>query len=420
MTMRILICSLNFPPELIGIGKYVGEMSEWFCWNGHEVRVITTPPYYPGWKVHENYSRYMWMSEKWRGVKVWRCPIYVPPKPSGFKRILHLVSFGLSGFPVMICQIFWRPNIVLSIEPTLFMAPVAIFVSKISGAKSIIHIQDLEVDAAFEMGLLRGEILKNLVLYFEKFLLMRFDLISTISNKMLLKVANKLDGKRRLTLFPNWTRMGSTVEDLTFDSIDVESRHFRTDLNLPKEAVIALYSGNMGEKQGLEILAQSARWFQDNPVLGISVHFVFCGNGSSLEKLVSLSNGLLNVHFLDLQPIEKLPALLAMADIHLLPQRSDVADLVMPSKLIGMLASGRPVLACASLGTELAEVVNGRGLVVPPGNIDRFCEALKILINDRNLREELGAVGRQYAEQNFDQDLILARFESEMKQLTQC
>lgn len=410
--MKILIQSINFYPELIGIGKYVGEMSEWFCSNGHEVRVVTTPPYYPKWKVHKNYSRYFWSSEIWRGVKVWRCPIYVPPKPSGFKRILHLASFALSGFPVMIIQIFWRPNIVLSIEPPLFMAPAAILVSKISGAKSIIHIQDLEVDAAFEMGLLSGEALKNFVLCVEKFLLMHFDLISTISNKMLLRITNKLGGKKRVTLFPNWTKMSSTEGDHTSDG-------FLADLNLPQEALIALYSGNMGEKQGLEILAQAARWFQDNPVQGIPVHFIFCGNGSGLEKLVQLSEGLLNVHFLDLQPIERLPTLLAMADIHLLPQRSDVADLVMPSKLTGMLASGRPVLACADIDTELAEVLNGRGLVVPPGNIDQFCGALKILIGDRNLREKLGSAGKQYAEKNFNQDLILARLESEMRRLAQ-
>jgi colanic acid biosynthesis glycosyl transferase WcaI len=112
---------------------------------------------------------------------------------------------------------------------------------------------------------------------------------------------------------------------------------------------------------------------------------IFCGDGVSRKKLEDQCSGLNFILFLDLQPAESLSEFLKMADIHLLPQRADAADLVMPSKLTGMLASGRPILACANSGTEVASVVQCCGLVVPPEDPESFYKALSILIADSTL-----------------------------------
>jgi len=138
---------------------------------------------------------------------------------------------------------------------------------------------------------------------------------------------------------------------------------------------------------------------------------VFCGNGAGRDDLVALCENLPNVHFLDLQPVERLSELLAMADIHLLPQRADAADLVMPSKLTGMLASGRPVIATAYPGTELASVVEECGLVVPPGDAAGLVGALRLLVSDAALRVRLGKAGCEYALSNLDKQRVLGEFE---------
>jgi len=109
--------------------------------------------------------------------------------------------------------------------------------------------------------------------------------------------------------------------------------------------------------------------------------------------------------------------LLNLADIHLLPQRADAADLVMPSKLTGMLASGRPVLATAHAGTELAGVVAGCGVVVEPGNVQAFVDALRQLAEDGELRDCLGKAARRYAEDNLSKESVLSRFEQKLMQL---
>src|SRR4051794_25657468 len=118
MTIRkILLYSINYSPELTGIGKYNGEMAAWLVNNGYEVRVVTAPPYYPDWRVQEGYSAWKYAKERIDGTQIWRCPIWVPRKPSGLKRLLHLLTFALSSLPVMLLQLFWRPHLLLVIEP---------------------------------------------------------------------------------------------------------------------------------------------------------------------------------------------------------------------------------------------------------------------------------------------------------------
>jgi colanic acid biosynthesis glycosyl transferase WcaI len=134
-------------------------------------------------------------------------------------------------------------------------------------------------------------------------------------------------------------------------------------------------------------------------------------------NLVALCAGLTNVRFIDLQSIERLPDLLATADIHLLPQRADAADLVMPSKLTGMLASARPVVATAHTGTELADVVRCCGLVVPPADAAAMATAICDLASDRVLRERLGVAGFLYAQQHLDKEGVLKQFETDMLEL---
>jgi colanic acid biosynthesis glycosyl transferase WcaI len=166
--------------------------------------------------------------------------------------------------------------------------------------------------------------------------------------------------------------------------------------------------------QGLDILADAARLLVDDHRL----FFVFCGNGAGRPDLEALCKDLPNVRFLDLQPLERLGELLTTADIHLLPQRADAADLVMPSKLTGMLASGRPVVVTAHPGTEVARVVEGRGMVVPPEQADVFADAIASLADDAEQRARYGVAARRYAEENLDKEAVLRRFEAELLKLS--
>jgi len=404
--MKILIYGINYAPELTGIGKYTAEMAETLVEKGHSVRIVCAPPYYPAWRIGSGYSALRYSTERRGGVALWRAPLWVPSRPSGARRIAHLASFALSSLPVMLRHALWRPDAVICIAPSLLNAPAGWFVARLTGAHAWIHIQDYEVDAAFSLGMLKGSLLKRTVLAIERTLLKRFDTVSTISGKMIERAMSKGIPPRKLVHFPNWADTHS-IYPLKRPS------ELRTELYISPSATIVLYSGNMGTKQGLDILAGAAERLvsRDNLV------FVFCGNGPARAELLLRCAGLRNCRFLELQPISRLNELLNLADIHVLPQRADAADLVMPSKLTGMFASGRPVIAMASPGTELHDVVAPRGIVVPPGDAETLASSIDALAANAAERARLGQAGRRFAEAVLSRDAVLSEFDARLRAL---
>lgn len=407
--MKILIHSINYLPELTGIGKFTGEMGSWLAARGHDVRVVTTPPYYPEWRIPPGYRRYGYARETIAGVRVVRCPFWVPKRLSGWTRVAHLASFSASALPVLLFQgAVFRPDVVFVVKPPAFSLPGGLAAAVLGGARSWVHVQDFEVDAAFEMKLLRGGRLRRLVLGFEAWWLRRYRVASTVSDRMLEKLLAKRVDPARAVLFPNW----ADVERIR--PLDAPSP-MRARLGLKPGTVVALYSGNMGDKQGLETVVDAAR-----RVAGLGVvHFVLAGEGAARARLEAAARGLANVTFLPLQPVEALNDLLGLADIHLLPQRADAADLMMPSKLGGMLASGRPVIAGARAGTEVAAAVDGAGVVVPPDDGEALAAAVTELASAPGRRAALGRAARARAEAGWNRETILARFEARLRDLAQ-
>lgn len=404
--MRILIVGINYAPELTGIGKYTGEMAGWLVAAGHEVRIVTAPPYYPEWRVADGYAAWRYSREVQAGVSIWRCPIWVPTQPSGLKRLLHLASFALSSLPVMVCHLFWRADVILAIEPPLFCAPAAWACARLTGARAWLHVQDFEVDAAFELGILRAPWLRSIVSKLESWLMRRFDRVSTISPNMVQRLIQKKLAAEKAVLFTNWVDI-----DAIFP-LNVPSA-MRQQLGIASESSVALYSGNMGEKQGLEIVLESAASLVGEK----DIQFVLCGDGAVRQRLQQKYAGLPNVLWLPLQPLERLNDLLNMANIHLLPQRSGAEDLVMPSKLTGMLASGRPVVATATKGTQIAEVLLDCGVVVEPDNVEHFASAILQLARDVTRRAVLGEHAREYALRNWAKERVMQEFDRQLKGL---
>ena len=396
--MRILIHGINFHPEPTGIGKYSGDMAAGLVAMGHQVRVVAAPPYYPDWRISDGW-RNRYARQKWRGVDVWRIPLWVPETPSGLKRILHLLSFSVASLPVLAAQVLWRPQVVMVVAPALTSAPGGWLTARLSGGRAWLHVQDFEVDAAFQLGLINDSgLVRKVVTGIERWLLKRFDRVSTISWRMLDRTKDKGVEAGRLVFLPNW--VGDTaIEDFTGPA------RYRQELGIPEDAVVALFSGTLGGKQGLDLLPEVARLIADHPCLVM----VICGDGVMKPQLEAACEGMSNVRMLPLQPAARLAELLHMADIHMLPQNPGAADLVMPSKLSGMLGSGRPVVTTAEPGTELAHVVMECGRVVPPDDARRFAEALVDLAEQPQLRTELGRKANDYAKKHLVRSVVLGR-----------
>jgi colanic acid biosynthesis glycosyl transferase WcaI len=396
--MKILLYSVNFAPEPTGIGKYSGEMAAWLVKQGHSVRVVAAPPYYPNWKVDPEYRWHPYRRDSWQGVEVFRAPLWVPADPGGTARVIHLLSFALLSIPVLLRQLLWRADLVLTVAPAIVCAPAGWITARLSGAEAWLHIQDFEVDVAFRMGLLKGNLMKRAFLAAERWLFARFDTVSTISGPMLSRLLTKGVKPEDARYFPNWV-------DISHIRPAAANERYREELGISPDAVVFLYSGSLGSKQGLMAIPAVARRLVHRKDLV----FVVCGNGALKPELEAASADLPNVRFLPLQPFERLGELLCMADVHLLTQSSGAADLVLPSKLSGMLASGRPVIATCEADTELAAVVSACGVVVPPEDVAALGQAVCQLADEPRLRVELGKAARLFAEHHFEANAILRR-----------
>ena len=243
-----------------------------------------------------------------------------------------------------------------------------------------------------------GGLLRRLVLRTERWLLRRFDSVSSISRRMVDQLQRKGVDPKRTRYFPNWV-------DISHVRPSLSGASYRMELGIANQAKVVLFSGSLGGKQGLTVIPQAARHLAGRT----DIVFVICGDGVMKLELEADSADLPNVRFLSLQPFERLGELLSMADIHLLPQSPEAADLVLPSKLSGMLASGRPVIAVCRSGTEIDSVVSLCGIVIPPLESFALADAVRTLVDDPDRRLELGRRAREFAETHFERDAILQR-----------
>ena len=412
--MDILLYGLNYEPELTGIGKYSGEMARWLANRGHGVQVVTAPPYYPEWRIREGHSGWRYSQDSTvsqAGLSVLRCPLWVPQKVSGKTRMLHLASFAMSSGPALLWMALRkRPSVIMLVVPTLACAPAAVLVGKILRIPLWLHVQDFEVDAMHAMGLAStNKLTIKLALAFESWLMKRFDRVSSISPNMVARLLSKGIRRESAVEFPNWVDV-STIRPQPPGKAD---NPVRKKVVLSEDAFVILYAGNMGQKQGIEVVIDAARLLIDKP----RIQFVMVGAGASVEQLKQHAAGLPNVQWLPLQPIELLNDLLNMADAHVLPQRADAADLVMPSKLTGMLASGRPVIGTAALDTQLGEVLEQCGVRVAPGDAHALADAMEKLAADQSACVELGQKGRQYALDHLSHTAVLTTFEENLHKM---
>jgi colanic acid biosynthesis glycosyl transferase WcaI len=394
--LRILLPVLNFGEEETGVGRYTFEMARFFADCGHEVHVLCAPPYYPWWEIQKPYSRWMPQRETLERIKVFRVPLYVPKRPNGIRRLAHLGSMAVSSFlPSLMTP--GGIDLVWIVQPSLVMAPAAFLAAARSNAPTWMHVQDLEVAAADRLKVVPETVVGG-IKKFESFLYKRCQSVSTISSTMRSKLRDRCE--HDIPVFPNWV-------DLHRITPMQAPSPYREELGIPDGTVVALYSGNMGEKQGLDIIVEAARQLRERPDL----LFVMAGQGAVRPKLEQMAEGLTNMRFLPLQPSERMNDFLALGDIHLVPQKAGVGDLVMPSKMTGILSSGRPVVATCEPGDELGLVVEHCGLATPPGDTPAFAQAIVDLLDNPERRREWGLAGRIYAERNLSDCAILPKME---------
>lgn len=408
MKKRILLIGYNFYPELTGIGKYSGEMILWLAKKGYDCTVLTSYPYYPYWKVQEPYYQYrFWYQTQVQDfasggrLTIHRCPMYVPAKPSGTKRILLDFSFLITAFFKLVSLLPKKPfDFVVTVVPSFQFGILGFLYKKVQGATILYHIQDMQIEAARDLQMIKSKQVIASLFKLEKYLLDQHDYVSSIAEGMVQKVQEKI--KNKVQLFPNWTNNTIFYPIAERDALKAEFGFNPSD-------ILVLYSGAIGEKQGLEMILQSAKKYEFTP----NLKFIICGSGPYKEKLQKLSEvlALQNVIFFPLQPFDKFNHFLNMADVHLVIQKADASDLVMPSKLTTILAVGGLALVTANVGSSLHSLLTSHsmGLLVDAENQQAFDAGIQRAISEDTVQITTNA--RYYADKYLAIDQIMDTFE---------
>ncbi len=409
MNKRILLIGYNYSPEPTGIGKYNGEMMEWFVRQGYECTVLTSYPYYPHWKVQEPYyKKRFWYSVEEKTntetngkLKVIRCPQYVPEKPSGLKRILLDLSFLISAIVPLIGLLTRKKfDFVLTVAPSFQVGLLGILYKKIRGSRMVYHIQDLQIEAARDLNMIKSKALIRLLFRVEKFIFNQSEIISSISDGMVKRIKEKAN--RDVFLFPNWT------DTKLFYPIENRAA-LKHEFGYTADDKIILYSGSIGEKQGLESILHAANELRQFE----KFKFIICGSGpykQELEKIAKRLN-LQNINFLPIQPYEKFNQFLNLADLHLIIQKASASDLVMPSKLTTILSVGGLTLVTANEGSGLHTVLTEHkiGLLIEAENQLALNEGIR-----KAMSEDFSYINkraRRYAESYLSIENIMRSFE---------
>ncbi|QNP54117.1 WcaI family glycosyltransferase [Hymenobacter qilianensis] len=406
---NLLLIGYNFYPEPTGIGKYNGEMIAWLAKQGYNCTVITTYPYYPYWKVQEPYikNRFSFTTEvvaypAGGKATICRCPIYVPSRPSGIKRVILDLSFLFTAL-IKVIHLLGKHKFeyVITIAPAFKLGLLGILCKILQKSTFIYHIQDMQIEAARDLHMIKSTFLFKLLLKIEKFIFNKANFITTISEAMAIKIYEK--SEKKVHLFPNW------VDTSLFFPIQDKCK-LKSLFGFRNAERIVLYSGAIGEKQGLENILSVAKRFGE---CDMNVKFIICGSGPYKEHLIELSQELklTNLLFLPVQPLEKFNSFLNLADVHLVIQKCSTCDLVMPSKLTTILAIGGLALVTANNDSGLSSMIKKHNiaLVVEPENQVALYKGLTEALNELN--DEIKINARSYADRYLEIDRIMKSFQ---------
>lgn len=387
--MRIVVWGINYAPELTGIAVYNTALCEDLRERGHDVSMLTSFCYYPAWrKLPEDRGRLV-RTDVVRGVPVHRCWHYVPRRVSTLRRIVHEASFVL----VSLLRLFLlkRPDVLVVVSPPLLLGVAAWCHRLLRGTPFVFHVQDLQPDAAVGLGMLKPSLFVRALYRLEALAYRQAARVTGISQGMLRAFERKGVPAAKCGWFPNGVVVPAA------DGLPPRGR-FRARHGLEEGDVVALYSGNLGVKQGLEVLLEAAPLLAES-----SVRIVICGAGARGEFLAEAirSRRLGNVHLLPLQPEAEYVEMLVDADVCLITQQAGAGAAFFPSKLLAALAHARPVLAVADETSELSRAVTeGRfGVCVPPGQPEAVAVALRDMAGNPERLAAWGASGREFVRQ---------------------
>ena len=401
--LRLVVLCPHFAPDLAPTGVVMTRIVTELAARGHELHVVTSLPWYRNHAIEQGWGGRLWRTEKTE----WGSIIRVHPFPGKSKSNLLRRALGFIAFSYAVGirsvhadGLPFKVDGVLAMSPPLTLGLTGWCTKIIRRAPLVFNIQDVFPDAAIQTGAISNKKIIAAAKWLERVSYQRSDAVVLLSQDLRTNIANKIDAKHhhRLHVIPNFV---DTVAITPQDRMT----NYRNELGIGDQLVV-MYAGNVGFSQSLNLVVEAAAKFPE-------VAFVVNGDGAARKKLQEDCAELANVYFGDYKPIERLSEVLATGDIHLVPLRTGLAAVSVPSKSYSILAAGRPMLAAIDLNTEIPNMLqqSGAGIAVEPDNAPAFIEALGRLVNNRDQLSEMGANGRKWVETHASPASVAARYE---------
>ena len=404
--MRILFVGINYWPEETGIGPFNTWRCEYLASRGHEVTICTSCPYYPQWKTAKEYRGRAWTTEHRNGVEIRRSWMWVPQRPSSAKRGIHEASFLASS--LLRAFSAKKPDLLVMVSPPLGLGLTARILSRRWNIPYVFHVEDLQPDAAADLGMLPAPALRMLY-RLEKSAYDHAALVSTLTVGMQEKILAKGVPREKVVVFSH------AADDHLFHLRDkYDGREFRSSFGLG-DSFLAVHCGNMGVKQGLEVMLAAADRTRSHP----NIKYLLVGDGAVRHQLSTRAAELqlTNLQILPLQPTSMFHDMLVATDVALVTQQKTVSDIVFPSKVVTLLASGCPVLASVNAESQVARAVRDSrgGIVVPPEDPEALADAVIKMQLDAQGRSRMSEEAQTFAHQRWGGEQIMALMESTLR-----
>ncbi len=405
---HVLFVTPYYPPEKAAPAIRISETASRLVKLGYQVTVLTTVPNYPTGIVPSEYRGHIVQRELREGVQVVRVWSYITANKGFLKRILAQLSFGCLS-PLLGWKAVGQPDVIIVESPPLFDAIAARLLSGWKHAPFIFLVSDLWPESAIQLGMLHNRFLIKMAEWLEWSTYQKASFIWAVT-----------EGIRAILL-----KRGLPTEKVFLLTNGVDTNKFkpasrteaRTELGWD-DTFVALYAGTHGLAHGLTTLLDAAELLRDKP----TIRLVLVGDGAAKADLVvqAQQRQLTNVHFLETQTHDRMPTLLAAADVCLVPLRKlPLFEGALPSKMYEIMACARPII----LGVEgearrLAEQEAGSALAVEPENAEALAQAIIDLYEQPERAYELGQRGHTFVEARFNRDLLVASLDERIKHLS--
>ena len=402
--MKVLLVNQFFAPDVAAVAQLMGDLVEDMADASLEIGVITgRAPYNQTQNVAE--------SDRWdrEGCRVWRVPYIQIGSRGTVPRLLSYGTFMLSAFIKMLCCPRYDVVMVFTCPP--LVGVLAWVYGHLRRAKVVTVVEDLYPDVAVALGFLPPRGLVSAGLFkLSAFLLKSSHRVVALSDGMRVNLIEKGIDESKITVIENW------ADSRTIHPVERIANSFAVEHGVSGKFVVQ-YSGHMGEAHEFETILSAATTLCGET----GIHFQFIGDGPRREEIETYikRHRQANVSLLPYQQRADLKYSLGAASVAVVTLRPELTGLIVPSKIYGILAAGKPVILVGSSECEIARILTrgNCGFVVPPGDTAGFVRAVRKLYTNPVLVNKIGKQARDLLVERFDRGLQTGKYIHMLKEL---